>query len=101
MRLLLLPLSGAFFVLFLAILAVKIFALVDGLSRPESAYTSAGKQTKTFWTVVLVLAVLSSVMGFLSLIGLVAALVYVVDVRPALKEVPRGGSGQMGPYGPW
>jgi uncharacterized membrane protein YkvI len=101
MRLLLVPLTGAFIVIFLAILAVKIYALVDALTRPERAFALAGKQTKTFWSVVLVLAVLSSFLGFLSLVGLVAALVYLVDVRPAVKEIPRGGSSATGPYGPW
>ncbi len=101
MGLLLAPLHGAFFVLFVAILAVKVFALVDALSRPESAFPAVGKQTKTFWTIVLVLAAVSSLLGFLSLIGLVAAIVYLVDVRPAVKDVPRGGSQNTGPYGPW
>lgn len=92
MRLLLVPLSGAFFVVFFAILAVKIFALVDAVGRSESAFPATGKQTKQFWLIVLVLAVLSSFLGFLSLIGLVAALVYLVDVRPAIKNMRRGGS---------
>lgn len=81
---LLLPLHGAFLVIFLAIVLVKIFALVDALSRPAGAFTYAGKQTKQFWLVVLVLAVLSTFVGFFTLIGLVAALVYLLDVRPAI-----------------
>lgn len=99
MNILLFPLSGAFFVLFLAVFAIKIWALVDAVSRREAAFPAAGKQTKTFWIVVLVLAVLSGFLGFLSILGLVAAIVYLVDVRPAVREIPRGGS--AGPYGPW
>ncbi|MBV9291878.1 MAG: DUF2516 family protein [Frankiales bacterium] len=99
---LLLPLHGAFLVLFVAILVVKVAALLDAAIRPQSAYVAAGKQTKTLWVVILVVAVLSTGMAFLSLAGLVAALVYFLDVRPAIKDVPRGGSQQhMGPYGPW
>lgn len=84
MRLLLLPLNGAFLVISLAILLVKVVALIDAARRPEAAFAYAGKQTKQFWIVVLVLAVVTTFLGFLSLLGLVAALVYLVDVRPAI-----------------
>lgn len=86
MRLLLLPLHGAFLVIFFAMVLVKLFALVDAASRPEALFVSAGKQTKQFWLVVLVLAVVSTFVGFFSLIGLVAALVYLLDVRPAIAR---------------
>src|SRR3954454_21268707 len=103
MRLLLFPLYGAFLVISLAMFAVKLWALVDCLVRPENAFVAAGKRTKTFWVVVLVLALFSGFLGFLSIIGLVAAIVYLVDVRPRVKEIPRSGGNQthMGPYGPW
>ena len=84
MNWLLVPLHGAFLVIFFAIVLVKLFALVDALSRPEAAFAYAGKQTKQFWLVILVLAVVSTFVGFFSLIGLVAALVYLLDVRPAI-----------------
>jgi hypothetical protein len=100
--LLLLPLHGAFLVIFFAILLIKVAALIDAVTRRESAFPAVGKQTKTFWVVLLVVALLTTGMSFLSIAGLVAALVYLVDVRPAVKDVPRGGSQQhMGPYGPW
>jgi uncharacterized membrane protein YkvI len=98
---LLLPLRGAFLVIALAMLAVKLFALVDAATRPEPAFTYADKQTKTFWIVILVLALLSAFFGFLSIIGLVAALVYLVDVRPRVREFRRGGTSSSGPYGGW
>jgi len=81
---LLLPLHGAFLVIFVAIVLVKLFALIDAASRPAGAYTYAGKRTKQFWLIVLGLAVVSTFVGFFTLIGLVAALVYLLDVRPAL-----------------
>ena len=82
---LLLPLHGAFLVIFFAIVLVKVFALIDVIARPEQAFPAHGKQTKQFWLIVLVLAVLSTFVGFLSLVGLVAALVYILDVRPAVS----------------
>ena len=83
---LLLPLHGAFLVIFLAIVLVKLFALIDAASRPAGAFTYAGKQTKQIWLLILGLAVLSTFLGFLSIVGLVAALVYLLDVRPALTQ---------------
>jgi hypothetical protein len=41
-------------------------------------------------------------LSFLNIIGVVGALVFLVDVRPAVKQYRAGGSQQnMGPYGPW
>jgi hypothetical protein len=81
---LLLPLHGAFLVIFFGMILVKLFALVDAASRPAGAFAYADKKTKQFWLVVLALALASTFVGFLSIVGLVAALVYLVDVRPAL-----------------
>jgi len=39
----------------------------------------------------------------LSVAAFVAAAIYLVDVRPKVREFRRGGnsSSRMGPYGPW
>jgi hypothetical protein len=76
--------------IFLVLLAVKIFALVDAIGRPAAAYVSAGKLTKPAWLLILGLALMvhlldRSAIGILSLIGTVAAFVYLADARPALK----------------
>jgi Protein of unknown function (DUF2516) len=45
-----------------------------------------------------------SVFSIFTIIGVIAALVYMLDVRPAVKEIGgrRGDDGRhMGPYGPW
>ena len=97
----LLPLRGAFLVIFFAIVLIKLVALLDAVTRREAAFPAAGKQTKNFWVILLVVALLTSIMGFLSIVGLVAALVYLVDVRPAVREHGRDSSQRMGPYGPW
>ena len=81
---LLLPLHGAFLVIFFALVLVKLFALIDAATRPAAAYTYAEKQTKQFWLVILALAVASTFLGFFSIVGLVAALVYLVGGRPAI-----------------
>lgn len=78
------PLSGAFLVINLAMALVKLFAFIDATRRPAAAFVYAGKQTKQIWLVILGLALASTFVGFFTLIGLVAALVYLLDVRPAI-----------------
>lgn len=91
--------------LFYALIVFKAFALVDAAWRRQDAYTAAGKLNKIVWLLVLGASVawdlifLSGVLKLLSLVGLVFAIVYIVDVRPALRSV--GGGKNMGPYGPW
>ena len=83
-------------VLGLGALALKVWALVDAATRPAEAYVAAGKLTKVAWIVILALAVLlggANILGIFGLVGLVAAIVYLVDVRPAVRG--------MRPGGPW
>ncbi|MGW4383307.1 DUF2516 family protein [Kitasatospora sp. NPDC004531] len=103
-------LGNPFWWLATAIICYKVFAFVDAAIRREDAYRAADKKTKGFWLVVLGLALgadllfgANPVSGLLVLVGLVAAIVYVVDVRPAIKLVTggRGGGRNAGPYGPW
>jgi hypothetical protein len=79
------PLHGIFLIVSLAMLVVKVWALVDAALRPQRGYVAEGKQTKTFWLVVLGLAVVVTYVGLFTIIGLVAALVYLLDVRPAVR----------------
>ncbi|MDX6286320.1 MAG: hypothetical protein QOG53_1805 [Frankiales bacterium] len=95
------PLGGFFLIISLAMLVVELWALVDAAIRPAQAYVAAGKQSKVFWVVILVLAVFFRGLGLLGLIGLVAAIVYLVDVRPALRGVSGGRGSGGGPYGGW
>jgi hypothetical protein len=95
MSLLLLPLGGAFLVLGLASFVLRVWALVDALVRPETAYVAAGKQSKVLWVVLLVVGLI------FWLVGVIAAIVYFVDVRPALRGASGGRSSSDGPYGPY
>jgi hypothetical protein len=76
----------------LAMVAVKAFAVVDAVSRSPQAFVAADKQTKPFWLIVLGLALVANLLiwqpiGILNLAGIVAALVYLADARPALQQV--------------
>ncbi|MFF4606996.1 DUF2516 family protein [Streptomyces sp. NPDC001339] len=85
--------------------------LIDAAVRREDAYRAANKQTKGMWLVFLAIATallfILPVMSFLPIIGIIAVIVYTVDVRPALREISggsgrwRGGSSSDGPYGPY
>ena len=78
----------------LAILAVKVFALVNCLMYSAESYQAANRLTKPAWAIILGvgLAVQIVIGGVIGLIGLpftIAALVYLADVRPALASLTR------------
>ena len=97
--------------LLLALLCFKIFVFVDAAIRPGRAYEAAGKLTKLAWLLILGISAFYDLMwgsftGILTIVGAAAAIIYAVDVRPALRQVnpkrPRDGRrSQDGPYGPW
>ena len=83
-------------VLGLVVLGLKLWALVDACLRPDAAFRAAGKLNKLAWIAILAAAVLlggGNVLGLLGLVGTIAAIVYLVDVRPAVRS--------MRPGGPW
>ena len=82
------PSAVLLFVLGLGLLALKVWALIDAIRRPAEAFVAAGKQTKIIWVAILTVVVLFGGIGVLSifaLAGTVAAVVYLVDVRPAVS----------------
>lgn len=94
-------------VLTLAALALEVFAFVHALKTRPDAFVAAGKRTKQFWMAVTGVAILLGFvslggLGFLAIVGVVAAGVYLADVRPAVETVQgRGNNSHQGPYGPW
>ena len=90
-------------------LGIKGWALFDAFRRRTDAFPAAGKLTKPIWLGILgftlaVQVVILNPLSILNLLGAVAAIVYLVDVRPAVSSLEGGrGSGgtHMGPYGPW
>lgn len=75
----------------LALLGIKIFALVTALGFSPQHYEAAGKLTKPAWVAILGLGVaanvilLGSPIGLINLAFTIATFVYLADVRPALK----------------
>ena len=91
----------------LAALGVEIYALVDCARRRSDAFTAAGKRTKGFWLGVTMVATLLGFVsvgglgGILAIVAVIAAGVYLADVKPALDQVMGKGRRSEGPYGPW
>jgi hypothetical protein len=83
-----------FLVLYWGVLALTVWAFADSLVRPAAGFVAAGKLTKPGWAAITGLAALiifwQGPMSFLGLPAVIAAVVYLVDVRPAVRGLPRG-----------
>jgi hypothetical protein len=91
-------------ILGVAVLAMTVFALVDALRHRSDAFTAAGKLTKPIWCAILGVAVIIAIirvtyiLDIFGILCVVAAGVYLADVRPALRNIT---GGNQGPYGRW
>jgi len=105
------PLNIFFLVISIAAFVVEAWAFADAVRRPAAAFAAAGKQTKPIWLLILGVATVvglgyafylggASAISILPVAAFVAAAIYLVDVRPKVREYKTGSSGS-GPYGPW
>ncbi|GAA0611630.1 hypothetical protein GCM10009547_12090 [Sporichthya brevicatena] len=85
----------------LALFALHLYAFLDCLIRPTNAFVAAGKKTKQFWLILTGVAsgctlLLSNVTFTFVIAATVIALIYILDVRPAVQTYrgPRGGGGR-------
>ncbi|MDS1270243.1 DUF2516 family protein [Lipingzhangella sp. LS1_29] len=93
-----------FWLIFVAVFVVSLYALVDAAKRPAEAFVATDKQTKQLWLILLGVATLVgfiTVFGgsrilFLTIAAGIVAGIYLLDVRPALNAI----TGGRGPYGP-
>lgn len=96
-------------VLGVVLFAMQLFALVDCIRQRSDAFTATGKLSKPAWLAITGAACL---LGFLTILSplnifeiaaVVAAGVYLADVRPALQQVTgkARGNNASGPYGRW
>ena len=82
-------------VLFWGLVALRAWAVADFAVRKAAAFPAANKLTKPAWLAILIVGgVLGSLFSYplnlLSLASVVAAVVYLADVRPAVREVSGG-----------
>lgn len=100
---------GLFSLFYLAIFALTVWALIDAARRPAGAFIAAGKRTKQLWLIVLGVSTGVSLIAlpplgalrFLALLAAVAAVVYLVDVRPAVSGYSGGGRRGGSSRGGW
>lgn len=82
-----------------AAVPVGLFAFLHAVTQRADAYSAAGKQTKPIWLAITGGGTLACALFHFYdftlmfwIAGLVAVLVYLVDVRPKLIEAQRGGN---------
>lgn len=82
-----------------AAVPVGLFAFVHAAVQRADAYSAANKRTKPIWLAITGGGTLACLLFHFYdftmmfwIAGLVAVLVYIVDVRPKLIEVQRGGT---------
>ncbi len=85
--------------LILAVVSLGMFvaqavAFIDALSQSKEAYVAGDKLTKQAWCIILGLALVAHMLiwnplNLFNLVGIVAAIVYLVDVRPTLRSLTR------------
>jgi len=81
------------------------FAAFDALRRKGTLFPHVGRLTKPVWLGILGVAFLISIvsfgytstLGILNVVGVVAAGVYLAEIRPKLRQIE--GNGNTGPYG--
>ena len=87
-----------------ALLAVEAFAFIEALRGSAVMFRAHGKLTKPAWCAITGVA---TVLGFIAvfnplniagIIAIVAAGVFLADVRPLVRPGTRSNDG---PYGPW
>lgn len=93
-------------------LLIEVWALVVSLLLPADGYTAAGRSTKAVWSGVLTGVVLvssfmtlltaASPLGFMGMLCVIIAGVFLADVKPAVTELLAGSSRRgKGPLGLW
>ncbi|GAA1994472.1 hypothetical protein GCM10009718_35400 [Isoptericola halotolerans] len=94
----------------IVVFVVQVWALVDAARRPAHGFTSEGRLSKPIWLLILGVAALLGFLGlpaggspgrlgFLNIIAVVAAIVYLADMRPKLRPYGNGKGRRQGPSG--
>jgi hypothetical protein len=85
------------------------YAFIDVLRHKGTLFPHAGRLSKGVWLGILgvafCIAILSfaspSTVGILNVAGVIAAGVYLADLRPKLRSLGGGRGSSNGPYGPY
>ena len=76
-------------------LIVQVVALIHCLTQRGDGFQAIGTLPKGAWAAILAVCIvltllISGAIGIFSLIGIAAALIYLLDVRPGLKDLSDG-----------
>jgi hypothetical protein len=76
-------------------LVIQAVALIHCLTQRGDGFQAIGTLPKGAWAAILAVCIVltllvSSAIGIFSLIGIAAALIYLLDVRPGLKDLSDG-----------
>jgi hypothetical protein len=85
------------------------YAFIDVLRHKGTLFPHAGRLSKGVWLGILgaafLIAILSfaspNTVGILNVAGVIAAGVYLADLRPKLRQLGGGRGSSNGPYGPY
>jgi hypothetical protein len=84
-------------ILFWGLAALRVWAVIDCLTRKAAAFPAVDKLTKPAWVAITVFGALFGTfpalgppLGIISLVTAVVAAVYLADVRPAVREISGG-----------
>ena len=82
-------------VIIVALFVIEVVALVNCLSQRADAFPVVGSLSKNQWTAILLASAIATILcGFtfqlLAFIAITAAAVYMLDVRPALRDATNG-----------
>lgn len=86
--------SGFLTIVTLVLFALKAWAFLDALSRSGQVFVAADKLTKPAWLIILGITLFAHILiwhpgSLLVLAGAVAAIVYIIDARPAMQSLTR------------
>jgi len=78
----------------LGLFLLQAWAFIDAVSRRPDAFVAADKLNKKAWLAILGIALAAHMLiwnpvSILNLVGAVAAIVYIVDARPAMQSLTR------------
>lgn len=86
--------NGVLLIVQVGCLALQAWALIDCITRRGQTFVSAQKLSKPAWLAITAIAGLLTfyfgVISILGIAGLVGSIVYLVDVRPAVREISGG-----------
>lgn len=88
-------------IVYWGLVALRVWALVDCLTRKAAAFPAVDKLTKPAWAAILLVSGLlgtlfadppysTNVVSVFSLASVVVAMIYLADVRPAVREISGG-----------